>query len=271
MRHFRIDAARVRGALLFAACALASTGAVGQGFSALVSPPRFEDRTQPGTTYRNVVEISNISGASAHYTLKTADWHLDGQGAAVFDSALAPGSCRPWVGLEAAEIQVAANGKRRYRFEVAVPADAPVGECRFAIMLEGDPEAVGGGLALPVSGRIGIIVYLAVGEAAAKLQLLDTSVGDVEGRKLPVLRVRNDGNAHGRLEGLIDGTDANGRKLSFAPSSLPLMPGETRTIVLTPQADDAASAPPVVAYPLQLKGALDWGKQRLPLDTRLNP
>jgi hypothetical protein len=267
MRKLRLDIA----GLLLAACALAPAGAGAQGFSALVSPPRFEDQVKPGTVYRNVVEISNVSGAAAHYTLKTADWHLDAQGSAVFDTALAPGSCRPWVGLEAADIQIAANGKRRYRFEVAVPADAPVGECRFAILLEGDPETVGGALALPVSGRIGIIVYLGVGEAAARLHLLDTGVAELEGRKLPVLRVRNDGNAHSRLEGLVDGTDANGRKLSFLPSSLPLMPGETRTIALTPQADDAASTAPVIAYPLQLKGALDWGKQRLELDARLSP
>ncbi|MGO1073488.1 hypothetical protein [Lysobacter sp. CA199] len=271
MRRSLIDAARLRGTLLLALCALAPTFATAQGFSALVSPPRFEDRAGPGTVYRNVVEITNVSGAAARYSLKTADWHLDAQGSAVFDTALAPGSCRPWVGLEAAQIQVPANGKRRYRFEVAVPADAPVGECRFAILLEGDPEMLGGALALPVSGRIGIIVYLGIGDAAARLRLIGTTVGDVEGRKLPLLQVRNDGNAHTRLEGLIDGTDGNGRKLSFIPGSLPLMPGETRTIALNPQADDDASAAPTIVYPLQLKGALDWDKQRLPIDTRLDP
>ena len=263
-----LTAARVRGVVLFALCALAPACVFAQGFSALVSPPRFEDRVRPGTVYRNVVEITNVSGAAARYALKTADWHLDAQGTAVFDDALAPGSCRPWVGLEAAQIQVAANGKRRYRFEVAVPADAPVGECRFAILLEGEPESVGGAMALPVSGRIGIIVYLGVGDAAAQLRLLGTSVG---ANKLPLLQVRNEGNAHSRLEGLIDGTDGNGRKLSFMPDSVPLMPGETRMVALNPQADDANSAAPAVVYPLQLKGTLDWDKQRLPIDTRLTP
>ena len=84
MRKFRLDIA----GLLLAAGALAPAGAGAQGFSALVSPPRFEDQVKPGTVYRNVVEISNVSGAAAHYTLKTADWHLDAQGSAVFDTAL---------------------------------------------------------------------------------------------------------------------------------------------------------------------------------------
>lgn len=261
---------RPLAALCLLAALLPATAAA-QGFSALVSPPRFEDRAQPGSVYRNVVEITNVSARAARYTLKTADWSLDGNGAVAFDTALAPGSCRPWVGLEAAQIDVAANGKRRYRFEVAVPADAPAGECRFAILLEGEPETVGGALALPVSGRIGIIVYLAVGEAAAKLRVLETGTAQVDGQRVPVLRVRNEGNAHTRLEGLVDAVDAGGRRYGLQPSSLPVLPGETRSVTLTPQADDAQSAAPVLAYPLQLKGALEWDRQKLPLDLRLAP
>lgn len=251
--------------------ALLPAAAAAQGFSALVSPPRFEDRAQPGSVYRNVVEITNVSARAARYTLKTADWTMDANGAVAFDTALAPGSCRPWVGLEAAQIEVAGNGKRRYRFEVAVPADAPAGECRFAILLEGEPETVGGALALPVSGRIGIIVYLAVGDAAARLSVLETGTTQVDGKRVPMLRVRNDGNAHTRLEGLVDGIDAGGRRYGLQPSSLPVLPGETRNVTLTPQADDAAAAAPTLAYPLQLKGALEWDRRKLPLDLRLAP
>lgn len=261
---------RRRAALsLFAA--LLPALAAAQGFSALVSPPRFEDRARPGELYRNVVEITNVSARAARYTLKTADWRMDGKGAVEFDTALAPGSCRPWVGLEAAQIEVAGNGKRRYRFEVAVPADAPAGECRFAILLEGEPEQVGGALALPVSGRIGIIVYLAVGDAAARLSAIETGTAQIDGRRVPVLRVRNEGNAHTRLEGLIDAIDANGRRYGLQPSGLPILAGETRTVALTPQADDADAPAPVLAYPLQLKGALEWDRQKLPLDQRLAP
>ncbi|BAV95545.1 MULTISPECIES: hypothetical protein [Bacteria] len=259
---------------LAALCLLAGllpAAAAAQGFSALVSPPRFEDRTRPGEVYRNVVEITNVSARAARYTLKTADWSIDGNGAVAFDTALAPGSCRPWVGLEAAQIDVAGNGKRRYRFEVAVPKDAPAGECRFAILLEGEPESVGGALALPVAGRIGIIVYLAVGDAAAKLRLLDTGTAQVDGKRVPVLRVRNEGNAHTRLEGLVDAVDAGGRRYGLQPSSLPILAGETRTVTLTPQGDSADATAPTLAYPLQLKGALEWDRQTLPLDQRLAP
>lgn len=246
---------------------LSSAAAAAQGFSALVSPPRFEDTAKPGTTYRNVIEISNISAAASHFTLKTADWTLDGQAAAVFADALAADSCRPWVGLEAAQITIGANGKRRYRFEVAVPADAPSGECRFAILLEGDPEPVANSVAPPVTGRIGIIVYLTIGDAAAQLSMTGAKAGMVDGRNVPVLQVRNTGNAHGRLTGLIDGVDARGQKFVLTPSSVPLLPGETRAVALTPEGDDADTPAPAIVYPLQLKGRLEWGDQRLAIDT----
>ena len=256
------------GRSILAACGLLlSMTASAGGFSVLVSPPRFEDSAKPGTTYRNVVEISNLSGEGTHLNLKTADWQLDAGGAAVFSEELAADSCRPWVGLEAPDVTLPANGKRRYRFEVAVPADAPAGECRFAILIEGDPETVQGGVVVPVSGRIGVIVYLSIGDAAARLEVAGQQLQTIEGSLLPTVRVRNTGNAHGRLEGFIDGRDASGRRFTFTPSSMPILAGETRDIALTPQGDNDRTPAPAIAYPLSVKGRLDWGSQNLDIET----
>lgn len=253
---------RTVSALLLLAC-LSCGSALAQGFSALVSPPRFEDSTSAGDTYRNVIEINNVSGSAARFTVQTADWTFKPDATVEFSDALAPGSCRPWVGLESAQIDLAPNARRRYRFEVRVPADAPAGECRFAIMIEGDPQTVRGGAAVPVSGRIGVIVYLAIGDAKASLEVVGHAARAVEGNVVPVLTVRNDGNAHGRLQGFVDGTDASGRSYALQPATLPILPGETRDIALMPQADNDAAAMPVIAWPLRLQGRLDWGQQRL--------
>ncbi|MGH8031641.1 MAG: hypothetical protein ACREO8_04565 [Luteimonas sp.] len=259
---------RTPARVLMIACSLMLPGiASAQGFSALVSPPRFEDSAQAGTTYRNVVEISNVSERSAHFTVKTADWSLTPDNAVQFSEALAPASCRPWVGIEATEITIGPNSKRRYRFEVAIPAGTASGECRFAIMIEGDPENVAGGAAVPVSGRIGVIVYLTIGDAAAALEITAHKVLVVDGREVPVLSVRNSGNAHGRMQGFVDGSDADGRRYAFAPATFPVLPGETRDIALAPQGDDDDTPAPALAYPLQLKGRLDWGKQRLDIES----
>ena len=139
------------------------------------------------------------------------------------------------------------------------PAGTPPGECRFALLIEGDEESVPtpSGLKVPVSGRIGVIVYVAVGAAAPDLQIVGTSVGEVSGHRMPILSIHNSGNAHGRITGFLSGVDAKGQSLDFSPSTLPILPGETRAIALV-----AGTAPDViseVAYPVRVRGTLEWG------------
>lgn len=241
-----------------------------QGFSALVSPPRFEGAAKPGAVYREVVEITNVSDSSAHFNIYTADWTLDAGGSAVFESKLAAASCRKWVGIEAKEITMAPRAKRRYRFEVAVPANAIAQECRFAIMIEGDPENVKGKLEMPVSARIGIIVYLAVGDVLPNLKLEVSGLKNVDGRRMPALKVTNSGTAHGRLEGFAELVDAKGKRWTVIPESFPILPGETRLIGLIPQVEENKPIPEL-AYPVKLSGKLDSGKERLPVDFSIGP
>jgi hypothetical protein len=98
------------------------------------------------------------------------------------------------------------------------------------------------------------------------LEVVDQRVRTVDGNAVPVLVVRNAGNAHGRLQGFLDGTDASGKTYALAPSTLPILPGETRDIALEPQADNANAPAPILIWPVQVKGRLDWGSQRLDID-----
>ena len=72
------------------------------------------------------------------------------------------------------------------------------------MLIEGDDPAVasGEGFRLPVKGRIAIVVYVAVGEAAPKLEIEKTGWMQQNGQRVPALFVRNTGNAHGRLAGI---------------------------------------------------------------------
>ena len=247
-------------ALLF----LATGTALAQAFSAQVLPPRFEDAVKAGETYRNVIEIQNSSKVGARFIMRTADWSLAADGSAQFEYALAPGSCRPWVGIEANEVRLDPNSSRRFRFEVSVPPGTPPGQCRFAVMIEGEPQADANGL--PVAGRIGVIVYLNIGGAAAQLEVIGVQVITEEGKDLPALSVRNTGNAHGRLEGFIDGIDAAGQRWTLVPAYDPVMPGATRLLPLRPAADVDAEAPARISFPMTIKGQLDWGSQRIPVE-----
>jgi hypothetical protein len=241
--------------------------AAAQGFGASISPPRFELQIQPGQTQRQVIEIQHIGTQAGRFRIYTNDWSFRPDGSVTFTDDLAPGSCRPWVAVERRDITVTPNARYRYRFEIAAPAAAPVGECRFAIMIEGiDPARVEqSGLNIPVGGRIAVIVYASVGGAEPRLSIAAPRVTAVNGQPLPVIDVRNEGSAHGRLEGFLNGTDAAGQKFELSPADLPILPGETRVISLVPVPDERKALPPI-QYPLAVKGTLEWGKNRVPLE-----
>jgi hypothetical protein len=229
-----------------------------QSFSAVVSPPRFEVAVQPGKTIRQVIEITQASNEKGTYRVYTNDWTIGADGNAVFADDLAPNSCRPWVSLERRELTIAANAKVRFRFEITPPADATATECRFAIMIEGAEQVVKatGAMSFPVSGRVGVVVYAGVGDAAPKLEISQNGTRAVDGMIVPVLNIKNTGNAHGRAMGFLKGTDPEGVKIDFLPEPLPVLPGQTRSIALFPQAEGNAVVK--FKYPLNIQGAIEW-------------
>ncbi len=252
--------------LLAVSCVLRSVLSLADGFAAVVSPPRFELAAKPGQTLRQVFELSNRSDSPAPFLFHTADWTLAPDFGVTFSDELQPGSCRPWVALERPEAALSAGAKIRYRFEVAVPAGAPAGECRFAVLIEGKEPAIAKseGLQLPIAGRIGVIVYVTVGDAAPRLEILGSKKVSLNGRQLPTLRVHNAGTAHGRMSGFLSGTDATGSRFDFNPSDFPILPGEETDVYLT--ASTATDDHPTLSFPVRVQGTLEWGEQKIELN-----
>ncbi len=248
--------------------AFTAANARAEGFAALVSPPRFEVSGKPGATVRQVIEITNRSNTPTRYRVHTSDFVLGADYSVAFHDELLPGSCRPWVAIERPVAELPAGGTIRYRFEVQVPADAPPGECRFAIMIEADEASLAsaGAVQLPVVGRIGVIVYVSVGNAAPQIEVFGPQVVNHNGQQVPALRVHNAGNAHTRMSGFLSGKDASGRKYDFTPSDLPILPGEVRDVLLTPSTPDNTN--PTLTFPVSVQGTLEWANQSIPLDER---
>jgi hypothetical protein len=262
---------RVSVLLLLALAGIARfDGAQAQGFAALVSPPRFELAAQAGKTLRSVIEVSNRSTAPARYLLHTADWNFTPDFSVNFHDDLQPDSCRPWVAIERPEVVVPGGGTLRYRFEVNVPADAPAGECRFAVMIEGAEPSIArsNGVNMPVTGRIGVIVYLTVGNGAPTLEVLGPKIATLNGQQIPTLRVHNSGTAHGRMTGFLTGRDAKGISYDFTPSDFPILPHEEREVFLTPST--ATDDHPTLTFPVTVKGTLEWGTQKTELNERFD-
>lgn len=258
--------------LVLAASLLFSLPAQAQ-FAAFVLPARFELKAKAGEKIAEVLEIGNDDQQPADYRLRTADWTLKPDGAVEFRAdTLDPSGCRPWVKLERYTVRVAGKSKRRYRFEVEIPADARDGLCRFALLIEPTTDATVvapiGSIQMPIQGRLGVIVYVRVGDARPKLSLERIAIAEVNGRPTPVAYFRNDGNTHGRPEGVLSGTDASGRALDFVLAPLPVLPGETRGVPIWPQ-DDPDGKPAALTLPVKLKGAIEWEGGRQPVDATI--
>lgn len=250
----------LRQALLMTALMGAVAG-VHAAFSFAISPPRFEIAAKAGERVRHTIEITNVSASPASLLIRTADWTFRSDDTVVFVDDLLPGSCRPWVAIERRELMVPARLPYRFRFEVAPPAgQAPV-ECRFAILLEGKDSSFAGPTAgVPVGARVGVIVYVKVGDVAPTLSIQATRVEERGGAPVAVIDVTNSGTAHGRLDGFLTGADAQGQPLDVTPASTPILPGETRTVALklTKRGDPNAAVQAV--FPITVKGKLEWGK-----------
>lgn len=263
----------LRYAFLSGLCCAAALCGQCFAFSALISPPRIEDKVKSGQLYRSVLDIQNVSDQPASYQVQTNDWTLDNTSGVVFSQQLAADSCRPWVAIESDKVSLGAGARARFRFQVEVPADAGIRQCRFALMFEGEPQQLPG-VVTPVAGRIGVIVYLDINGAQPQLQLLSASTQRQQTQPVPALLLANNGTAHGRLSGMIDAVDGQGKTITLSPSADPILPGTQRRVILNqvaPRYQPAGVPLPALNYPLHIKGRLDTLGKPLDIDIELAP
>lgn len=262
-------------ALTLFAGALAAFAAAAGPFEIAVSPSRFELSGKVDARVGQSLTIHNVGTQATELAVRTIDWTYSPEGQIGYFDELLPGSCRPWVTLERKTVRIAARSKASFRFQVDVPPDAPRGECRFMLAIEGvEPaykaliESGGASLSLPVSGRIAVAVYMAVGGAAPKLAMEQLDMKDIKGKRTPVVTVTNSGDAHGRLEGGLDATDAKGLKFELIPEGTPVLPGQTRTLPLVARVE-GNQAPPEFTLPVKASGTLDWENGGFKIDAEL--
>jgi fimbrial chaperone protein len=260
------------GTLLFSVFVVFSTSSYAQTnpFEVSISPSRFEISGKSSNRIGQSLDIVNLARASTELSVRTLDWTYSDAGGATLVDELLPNSCRPWVTLERKTVKIGAGAKYPFRFQIDVPADAPRGECRFMLAIEGVEPAykslIQGGsssLSLPVSGRIAVAVYVAINGAEPKLEVTQVASRVNEGtagaKSTPILTVRNTGDAHGRLEGALDAVDAKGVAFELMPEGTPILPGQTRPIPLS-QKTEPNQKPVDVTFPIKVTGSLDWEK-----------
>ncbi len=253
-----------RSTVLLLAAGMGSVLANAGAFDIGVSPSRFEVSAKSGGRLGQTLEIFNQDSQPTELSVRTLDWEYSEKGELKFFDELRPGSCRPWVTLERKTVKIKAQSKATFRFQIDVPADAAVTECRIMLAIEGVQPAYqamvqsgGASLALPVNGRVAVAVYASINGAQPVLSMSQTSVMQKDQQSIASVTVTNSGNAHGRLDGALDAKDASGQSFELVPDGTPIMPGQTRSIVLKPRALSGTSEPKVV-FPIKASGTLDW-------------
>ncbi len=262
--RFSIFSALQCACLVVATCIATPAAAQSSTFDVGVVPARFELSAKSSERLGQSLEVINQSSQMTELSVRTLDWDFSEKGELKFYDELRPGSCREWVTLQRRTLKVAGRNKATFRFQVDVPANAAIGECRFMLAIEGVQPAFqsmlqngSASLSLPVNGRIAVAVYVAVNGAQPVFTVQQASMSSFEGQRLPAVTVTNSGNAHGRLEGALDAKDASGQSFELVPDGSPLMPGQTRTLALTPRSLGGAGQIRMT-YPVTTSGTLDW-------------
>lgn len=243
------------------------------GFAGGVTPARFELDAAPGDLLRNNFSIYNLGDRPQTFNVYTNDWSFSESGNLSFSRELADNSCRQWVRLERHTIKIlpSAYKARKFRFEIDIPADAPLYECRFAIMIESNNDAynteIGNGVRLPTTGKIAVIVYLNVGSNKPVLRLQDFGTRLDKGKKQVFVEVVNNGNAHGRFDNELTATDASGAKLLASVSTSPIMPKQKRQLQIYFTRRDGSSVEPV--FPVKIQGRLFSDGQTFDIDRNI--
>ncbi|MBC7719669.1 MAG: hypothetical protein H7Z77_07750 [Chitinophagaceae bacterium] len=265
----------LRNVCLLMAALVAQTYSIAGPFEIAISPSRFELSAKSSDRLGQLLTIHNVGAAATEVSIRSLDWTYSEEGAVAYLDELQSNSCRPWVTLERKIVKISARGKAQFRFQFDIPADAPRGECRLMLAIEGvEPaqqaliQSGGASLSLPVNGRIAVAIYLAVNGAEPQFSVKQIGVKTIQGKPTPAITVTNSGDAHGRLDGSLDAVDANGQALELVPENTPILPGQTRTLPFQPRTEPNQK-PRDFSLPAKVKGTLDWDRGSFKIDTEL--
>ncbi|HWP34104.1 MAG TPA: hypothetical protein VNM66_00765 [Thermodesulfobacteriota bacterium] len=222
---------------LAAAALLLTRPAAADGPSFSLAPIRLEIAPKPGRPYTEALEVTNESRESAHLKVYTEDWRLERDGAVTFARAGTwPRSASGWVRINPVEFDLPPQATVDIRFTVTVPAGAPAGGYRTAIVVEQVPRPTPGRTPVrevAIRARIASVLYVRVGEPVPSMALHDVRFRrEPNGMRSLVVAVQNTSSVHFRVRGQIELADpASGKRLYRVPvPDVPVLPESPRDV-----------------------------------------
>lgn len=217
-------------------------------FGVGIQPTTIEMEMEPGERKRQVITLGNVhQERTISLTIGLADWSLteDGQ-----ISLSPPGeterSSAEWVRFSPAFVTLEPGESEQIVVDMAAPIRLPSsGDHRFAILASTIlPDERNAGSGVWKRYQLASLFYLTVGEAESKPEVVSSGLLMSEtGQNMIGLRVENGGNAHARLNGVVEIETRSGDVLSEPIANLVVLDGGARNYKLPmPVSVDEAEA-----------------------------
>lgn len=224
-----MSARRTFRALFAAILAAGSAVCVAHAQQIGLQPTRVEVETAPGTKTRQVVTLSNTNRERpVSVSLHIADWSQDEAGAIAFSPAgESDASAAGWARLPAATLTLAPGQSKQVRIGLATPeALARTGDYRFALVASSVQQDTAGTWQ---KRQIASLFYVTAGKAASRPEITGGRLTVTEaGAPAIGLDLRNTGNAHARLDGVIEIRGDGGALVSVPVRDLIVPEGASR-------------------------------------------
>ena len=225
----------VRPARLALTLALAFAPAmVAHGFGIGLQPSTVELSVEPAKTQRQIVTIGNVhTEKTIALTLSLADWTLDGAGQLVLD---APGeserSGADWVRFSPARVLLEPGTKQDVTVEITPPASiAHKGDHRFALLATTRLPDERAGAGVWSKYQLASLFYLTLAPASSEPAVVSVVQPD-DAPDLLRMTVRNDGDAHARLQGMASLRAASGDVVGELEINTVVLDNSARTVDL---------------------------------------
>ena len=231
MLHFRSLSALLCGSALLAAAAYAP---IANSFGIGVQPSTVEMTIKPGDRQRQIVTVGNVHKTKTiSLTMGLADWSLDENGKLILE---APGdterSAAEWVRFSPASVNLKPETSQDVTVEIAAPYKIEnKGDHRFALLATTLlPELDDRGEVSGVWNRyqLASLFYLTL-TPSKSLPEVTSVVLNSEKPGLVTMKIKNEGDAHARLQGTAFLKDAEGDVVAETPLNAVVLDGGKRT------------------------------------------
>lgn len=234
----------LRSRPLFAlACGTALLGTLAysplaKAFGVGVQPSTVEMTIKPGDRQRQVITVGNVhTEKTISLTMGLADWSLDENGQLVLD---APGeterSAAEWVRFSPASVTLKPETSQDVTVEISAPYKIKnKGDHRFALLATTMlPELDARGEVSGVWNRyqLASLFYLTL-TPSKSLPEVTSVVLHPDNPKMVTMKIKNDGDAHARLQGTAFVKDTEGEIVAETPLNAVVLDGGKRTYNIT--------------------------------------